>query len=73
MDMFEKVREAVRDMELRCLEEVQREKHERDKDRASRDKEVMKVLEILSQREMQVIGAELEIMDKNWEQSSKDP
>ncbi len=48
MEMFEMVREAMRDMELRCLEEVQREKDEREKDRAGRDKEVMRVLDMLS-------------------------
>ena len=67
IELFEKVREAVREMELRCLEEIQRDNEDRERDRLKTHKEVLKVVDILSHTEMQVLRAEQELMEKNWE------
>ena len=67
MELFERMREAIRDMELRCLEEVQREGEERERERVKLVKEATKYSDILSQKEIQVLGAEFELMDKNWD------
>ena len=48
MELFERMREAIRDMELRCLEEVQREGEERERERVKLVKEATKYSDILS-------------------------
>ena len=67
IELFEKVREAVRETELRCLEEIQRDNEDRERDRLKTHKEVLKVVDTLSHTEMQVLRAEVELMEKNWE------
>jgi hypothetical protein len=42
------VREGVSEMELRCLEEIQRDNDEKERDRLRLQKEIFKVNEILS-------------------------
>ena len=51
----------------RCLEEVQREGEDRERERLRLVNEATKYSDILSQKEILVLGAEFELMDKNWD------
>ena len=69
MEFFERMRNGIRDMELKCLEEVQREGEDRERERVKVVNEATKYSDILSQKEILVLGAEFELMDKNWDQT----
>ena len=67
MEFFERMRNGIRDMELRCLEEVQREGEDRERETLRLVNEANKYSDLLSQKEILVLGAEFELMDKNWD------
>ena len=67
MEFFERMRNVIRDMELRCLEEVQREGEDRERETLRLVNEATKYSDLLSQKEILVLGAEFELMDKNWD------
>ncbi len=73
MEFFERMRNGIRDMELKCLEEVQREGEDRERERLKIVNEATKYSDILSQKEILVLGAEFELMDKNWDQTLSNP
>lgn len=73
MEFFERMRNGIRDMELKCLEEVQKEGEERERERLKIFNEATKYSDILSQKEILVLGAEFELMDKNWDHTLSNP